>query len=69
MSLFSDNQQLLANLHTQVIDCCYRIWSVVSVILCDDSPEGHLPTALHEDIEIDSKRILSYSFRAIHESR
>lgn len=37
-------------------------------VLCDDSPEGHLPEEM-EDIEgLDTKDLLSYSFRAIHES-
>ncbi|KAK0736952.1 putative death-receptor fusion protein-domain-containing protein [Apiosordaria backusii] len=45
-----------------------RIWLAVKHVLCDDSPEGHLPEEM-EDIEgLDTKDLLSYSFRAVHES-
>lgn len=45
------------------------IWKAVSGILCNDSPEGHLLDDIDESEALDSKDILSYSFRAIHESR
>ena len=38
-------------------------------ILCDDSPEGHLPLELEELDGLDTRDVLSYSFRAIDESR
>lgn len=38
-------------------------------VLCNDSPEGHLPEDLEDVNSIDTKDVLSYSFRAIHESR
>jgi hypothetical protein len=41
----------------------------VKDILCNDSPEGHLPQDLDEGDVIDTKDLLSYSFRAVHESR
>lgn len=48
---------------------CEHVWNLVEHVLCDDSPEGHLPEEL-EDIEgLDTRGLLSYSFRAIHESR
>ena len=57
------------NLQWRILSSCSRIWEAVSDILCNDSPEGYLPEDI-EDIEtIDTKDILSYSFRAIHESR
>jgi Putative death-receptor fusion protein (DUF2428) len=56
-------------LECRMVRCCSRVWQAVRDILCNDSPEGHLPKDL-EDIEmLDTKDILSYSFRAIHESR
>jgi hypothetical protein len=48
---------------------CNRIWDAVKNVLCNDSPEGHLPQDLDEVEAIDTKDVLSYSFRAIHESR
>jgi hypothetical protein len=38
-------------------------------VLCNDSPEGHLPQDLDEIDVVDTKDVLSYSFRAVHESR
>lgn len=38
-------------------------------VLCNDSPEGHLPLDIEDGDSIDTKDVLSYSFRAIHESR
>jgi hypothetical protein len=52
-----------------MIRCCARIWSAVQEVLCNDSPEGHLPTDIDESDTLDTKDILSYSFRATHESR
>lgn len=45
------------------------VWEAVSEILCNDSPEGHLPEEVDELEAIDTKNVLSYSFRAVHESR
>ncbi|KAI1128044.1 putative death-receptor fusion protein-domain-containing protein [Nemania abortiva] len=47
---------------------CRRVWEAVQHILCDDSPEGHLPEELQQIEGLDTKDLLSYSFRAIHES-
>ncbi|OTB06928.1 hypothetical protein M426DRAFT_100842 [Hypoxylon sp. CI-4A] len=58
----------LAELQDRAIVCCWRIWKAVRHVLCDDSPEGHLPEELEEVEGLDTKDLLSYSFRAIHES-
>lgn len=55
-------------LQDRLVDCCERAWSAVRDTLCDDSPEGHIPQEL-EEADVDTKSLLSYSFRAIHESR
>lgn len=56
-------------LYLDITGCCRRIWDVVKDVLCDDSPEGHLPDDLDEMEGLDTKNLLSYSFRAIDESR
>ncbi|KAI1417846.1 hypothetical protein F5Y13DRAFT_201368 [Hypoxylon sp. FL1857] len=58
----------LAELQDRAVTCCRRIWQTVRHVLCDDSPEGHLPEELEEVEGLDTKDLLSYSFRAIHES-
>ncbi|UKZ80740.1 hypothetical protein TrVFT333_008504 [Trichoderma virens FT-333] len=37
-------------LQDRMIDCCERVWKAVRDVLCDDSPEGHLPEEM-EDTE------------------
>lgn len=63
-----EQSQLLAGLQSRVVSLCTRIWNAVSYVLCDDSPEGHLPEELEEIEGLDTKGLLSYSFRATHES-
>ncbi|KAG5970089.1 hypothetical protein E4U58_000744 [Claviceps cyperi] len=55
-------------LQLDIVSCCERAWRAVRDILCDDSPEGHLPQELEEVDGLDTKDLLSYSFRAVHES-
>ncbi|KAH6712398.1 HEAT repeat protein-like protein [Leptodontidium sp. MPI-SDFR-AT-0119] len=64
---FNRRKQLEA-LQERMSFCCFRIWRAVKDILCNDSPEGYLPEDLDEVDEVDTKDVLSYSFRAIHES-
>ncbi|KAK4163458.1 thyroid adenoma-associated protein [Cladorrhinum sp. PSN259] len=57
-----------SQIQRRILACAQRIWKTVKHVLCDDSPEGHLPEEM-EDIEgLDTKDLLSYSFRAVHES-
>ncbi|KAL0930859.1 HEAT repeat protein [Colletotrichum truncatum] len=60
--------EAMTNLQNRIVKCCQRIWAAVRDILCDDSPEGHLPQELEDFEGLDTKDLLSYSFRAIHES-
>lgn len=52
-----------------MVSLASRIWTVVKEVLCNDSPEGNLPNGIDEVDTIDTKDVLSYSFRAVHESR
>lgn len=60
--------QRLSLFQTRIVSLCARIWNVVSYVLCDDSPEGNMPEELENVDGLDTKGLLSYSFRAIHES-
>ncbi|KAI1004258.1 hypothetical protein K3495_g3956 [Podosphaera aphanis] len=64
----NDEIKWLQKLQNAIVDTCSRIWLVVKPVLCNDSPEGHLPEEFEELDTIDTKDVLSYSFRAIHES-
>ncbi|KAK3953561.1 putative death-receptor fusion protein-domain-containing protein [Pseudoneurospora amorphoporcata] len=66
---FSETQlEAIHQLYQRVFECAKRIWLAVSHVLCDDSPEGHLPEEMEEIEGLDTKDLLSYSFRAVHES-
>ncbi|EKJ75089.1 hypothetical protein NXS19_011936 [Fusarium pseudograminearum] len=66
---FSESElQSVQALQETLVTCCERVWAAVRDILCDDSPEGHLPQELEEVDGIDTKDVLSYSFRSVHEA-
>ena len=65
----AESQAYWDNFQLRIANSCSKIWTVVKEVLCNDSPEGHLPEEIDEGDEVDTKDILSYSFRAIHESR
>ncbi|OAA74099.1 HEAT repeat protein [Cordyceps fumosorosea ARSEF 2679] len=60
--------EVVGALQARLLECCRRAWVSVKYILCDDSPEGHLPSELEELEGLDTKGLISYSFRSIHES-
>ncbi|KAI1169980.1 putative death-receptor fusion protein-domain-containing protein [Nemania sp. FL0916] len=62
------DHESLDGFQDRAISSCRRVWQIVQHILCDDSPEGHLPEELQQIEGLDTKDLLSYSFRAIHES-
>ncbi|KAK0389439.1 hypothetical protein NLU13_3014 [Sarocladium strictum] len=57
-----------ALLQERLLQCCETVWTAVRDVLCDDSPEGHLPQDLDEVEGLDTKDLLSYCFRAVEES-
>ena len=56
------------SVHSRIVSISDKIWNEVKPVLCVDSPEGHTdePT---EDLMVGPKDILSYSWRALRESR
>lgn len=65
----TDNElAVMREIQETLVSLCQRIWAAVKDILCDDSPEGHLPLHLEEMEGLDTKGLISYSFRATHES-
>jgi hypothetical protein len=54
--------------HNRIIAICNQIWLEVKPVLCVDSPEGHTDEAL-DDLMVGPKDVLSYSWRALRESR
>ncbi|KAJ3475139.1 hypothetical protein NLG97_g9560 [Lecanicillium saksenae] len=68
LPLEEDDLEAVEKLQMRLLECCQRAWASVKYILCDDSPEGHLPSELEELEGLDTKGLISYSFRSIHES-
>lgn len=64
-----DGWERWANLQLRMVSLSSRIWDAVREVLCNDSPEGNLPSGIDQVETIDTKDVLSYSFRAVHESR
>ena len=61
----------LVSIQARIVKNCERVWQIVKHVLCDDSPEGHIPEDLEDGggvSNLDSKDLLSYSFRSINES-
>ncbi len=58
----------LQSLEKRLVNSCLASWSTVKDVLCNDSPEGHIPFGSTATGDIDIKGILSYCFRACHES-
>jgi len=44
-------------------------WHCTKPVLCNDAPEGHLPDEFGEDLNVNTRDVLSYAWRALKESR
>lgn len=55
-------------LHERIFICLESVWYCVREILCNDAPEGHVPEDLEDEPGINTKDILSYSWRALKEA-
>ncbi|RDA82626.1 hypothetical protein CP532_1220 [Ophiocordyceps camponoti-leonardi (nom. inval.)] len=55
-------------LQTDIVSLCERVWKAVRDVLCYDSPEGHLPQEFEEVEGLETKSLLSFSFRAVNEA-
>lgn len=55
--------------HHRLQECFHSVWSCVKDTLCNDAPEGYMPDELDEEDSVGTKDILSYSWRALKESR
>lgn len=52
----------------RIAAACNKIWHEVKPMLCIDSPEGHTDEAM-DGLMVGPKDVLSYSWRALRESR
>ncbi|TKX22999.1 hypothetical protein C1H76_4738 [Elsinoe australis] len=55
-------------LATKVQETVVTVWEIVRPVLCDDAPEGYMPAEAEDsDLDLDTKDILSFSWRALKE--
>ncbi|KAH7408541.1 putative death-receptor fusion protein-domain-containing protein [Phaeosphaeria sp. MPI-PUGE-AT-0046c] len=57
-----------SNAHGEILDNIEIFWNCVQHILCTDAPEGHVPEEIDEESSLDTKEILSYSWRGLKEA-
>ena len=55
-------------IHNQLLEDFHTTWNIVRNILSADAPEGHVPEDMEEEISLDTKEILSYSWRGLKEA-
>ncbi|PFH59075.1 hypothetical protein XA68_12840 [Ophiocordyceps unilateralis] len=60
--------EVITALQSDLVSLCERLWNAVRDVLCFDSPEGHLPQGLEEIEGLETKSLLSFSFRAVNEA-
>jgi hypothetical protein len=55
--------------HDKILHFVEAFWQCVEHILCADAPEGLVPEEMDEEASLDTKEILSYSWRGLKEAR
>lgn len=55
--------------HEEILSMNENFWDTVQHILCADAPEGLVPEDMDDDSSLDTKEILSYSWRGLKEAR
>jgi hypothetical protein len=58
-----------SNLHERLLRAIENVWKAVRDVLCNDAPEGHVPDDVDEHVNLTTKDVLSYSWRALKEAR
>lgn len=55
--------------HNELIVSFESLWSIVYNVLCADAPEGNVPDEIDESASLDTREVLSYSWRGLKEAR
>ncbi|KAF1964175.1 HEAT repeat protein-like protein [Bimuria novae-zelandiae CBS 107.79] len=66
--LDDDSFNVLKSFHHRFLEDFNTTWDIVKNILSADAPEGHVPEDMEEEISLDTKEILSYSWRGLKEA-
>ncbi|KAF2624779.1 HEAT repeat protein-like protein [Macroventuria anomochaeta] len=54
--------------HNELIESFETLWSIVYNVLCADAPEGNVPDEVDEAANLDTREVLSYSWRGLKEA-
>jgi hypothetical protein len=65
----SNNFEQWKTPHGEILGYIEDFWTCVQHILCADAPEGLVPDEIEEEASLDTKEILSYSWRGVKEAR
>jgi Putative death-receptor fusion protein (DUF2428) len=57
------------SIHQSIVSAVKDVWNCVRNVLCNDAPEGNVPMELEDEVNMTTKDILSYSWRALKEAR
>ena len=57
------------SIHDRICSAYDELWLCIRDVLCADAPEGHVPEDMEDETGIDTKEILSYSWRGLKEAR
>ncbi|KAF3051190.1 hypothetical protein E8E11_011182 [Didymella keratinophila] len=54
--------------HNELITSFESLWAIVYNVLCADAPEGNVPDEVDEAANMDTREVLSYSWRGLKEA-
>lgn len=55
--------------HHDIITSFESLWDIVYNVLCADAPEGNVPEEIDDAANLDTREVLSYSWRGLKEAR
>ena len=55
--------------HRDILASMEPLWAAIYHTLCADAPEGYIPDAMEDQAGLNTKEVLSYSWRALKEAR
>jgi hypothetical protein len=62
-------RMIWSDIHVKICVMLVEVWDIVQFVLCNDAPEGHVPQELEDVHSLSTKDVLSYSWRALAETR
>ncbi|XPS80567.1 hypothetical protein M3J07_012543 [Ascochyta lentis] len=64
----TDARHTWVQAHGDIITSFESLWSIVFNVLCADAPEGNVPEEMEEAASLDTREVLSYSWRGLKEA-